>query len=109
VSHDSGHTQCSNSTNQPTSLATAVSHDVAAQNAATAPNNPHTKLQQQCHMIAAAHNAVTALHDGPSLLESSRVREKSLCLDQAQGINMPLEQSGIPLDLDQVSCEKHLP
>jgi hypothetical protein len=57
-------------------------------------------------MIVAAHDAVTALHDGPSLLESSRVREKSLCLDQSQGINMPLEQGGIPLDLDQVSCEK---
>jgi hypothetical protein len=60
-------------------------------------------------MTVAAQNAVTALHDGPSLLESSQVREKSLCLDQAQGINMPLEQGGIPLDLDQVSCEKHLP
>jgi hypothetical protein len=40
-------------------------------------------------MIVAAHDAVTALHDGPSLLESSQVREKSLCLDQSQGINMP--------------------
>jgi hypothetical protein len=59
-------------------------------------------------MMVAAHNAVTALHDGPSLL-SSQVRDKSLCLDQAQGINMPLEQGGIPLHLDQVSCEKHLP